>query len=144
MIEENGEMRRKRVSELSAPEKLQYEADVKAKNIILQGVPANVYALTKFPALDSGLAVLVFNKGDNPINAINMMMSFLSTVVTSRFPSMNNQLRNSLNPRQQAMIHDGRVIVQQLQGRQNSFRSGSSRTKSTGQMVVKCFNCQGE
>ncbi|GKE45912.1 hypothetical protein Tco_1473196 [Tanacetum coccineum] len=35
MIEENGEMRRKRVPELSAPEKLQYEVDVKATNIIL-------------------------------------------------------------------------------------------------------------
>nr|GEV40025.1 hypothetical protein [Tanacetum cinerariifolium] len=45
MIEENGEMRRKRVPELSAPEKLQYEADIKATNIILQGVPADVYAL---------------------------------------------------------------------------------------------------
>ncbi|GJY96926.1 hypothetical protein Tco_0513836 [Tanacetum coccineum] len=45
MIEENGEMRRKRVPELSAPEKLQYEADVKATNIILQGVPIDVYAL---------------------------------------------------------------------------------------------------
>ncbi|GJW43193.1 retrovirus-related pol polyprotein from transposon TNT 1-94 [Tanacetum coccineum] len=45
MIEENREMRRKRVPELSAPEKLQYEADVKATNIILQGVPVDVYAL---------------------------------------------------------------------------------------------------
>nr|GEZ83780.1 hypothetical protein [Tanacetum cinerariifolium] len=44
MIEDNGEMRRKRVHELSAPEKLQYEGDVKVKNIILQGVPADVYA----------------------------------------------------------------------------------------------------
>ncbi|GJV99618.1 ribonuclease H-like domain-containing protein [Tanacetum coccineum] len=45
MIKENGEMRRKRVTEQSAPEKLQYEADVKATNIILQGVPTDVYAL---------------------------------------------------------------------------------------------------
>ncbi|GJT53029.1 hypothetical protein Tco_0988083 [Tanacetum coccineum] len=45
MIEENGEMRRKRVLELLAPEKLQYEADVKETNIILQGVPVDVYAL---------------------------------------------------------------------------------------------------
>ncbi|GKF72976.1 hypothetical protein Tco_0219308, partial [Tanacetum coccineum] len=70
---------------------------------------------TEFPALDSCLAVLVFNKGDDPIDAINKMMSFLSTVVISRFPSTNNQLRNSSNPRQQATIHDGRVTVQQLQ-----------------------------
>ncbi|GKD51949.1 hypothetical protein Tco_1280925 [Tanacetum coccineum] len=99
---------------------------------------------TEFTALDFGLVVPVFNKGDNPIEAINKMMSFLSTVVTSRFPSTNNQLRNSSNPRQQATIQDGRVTVQQLQGRQNSFRAGSSGTKSTGQRVVKCFNYQGD
>ncbi|GJU65200.1 hypothetical protein Tco_1247035 [Tanacetum coccineum] len=40
------------------------------------------------------------------------MMSFLSTVVTSRYPTTNNQLRNSLNPRQQATINDGRVTLQ--------------------------------
>ncbi|GKD05928.1 hypothetical protein Tco_1180902 [Tanacetum coccineum] len=258
MIEENREMRRKRVPELSAPEKLQYEADVKATNIILQGVPTDVYALvshhrvakdlweriellmqgtsltkqerkfaqfindmhiyqmrlqlfqvntkflnslpsewskfvtdvklvkdlhvtnfdqlfahlkhhesheneisllkeqshdplalysvshpstpqavtyqsnapqtiyqqpqaisqidyqpqqTEFPALDFGLTVPVFNKGDDPIDTINKMMSFLSTMVTSRFPSMNNQLINSSNPRQQSTIQDGRVTV---------------------------------
>ncbi|GJU23803.1 retrovirus-related pol polyprotein from transposon TNT 1-94 [Tanacetum coccineum] len=99
---------------------------------------------TEFLILDSGLVVPVFNKGDDPIDAINKMMLFLSTVVTSRFPSMNNQLRNSSNPRQQATIQDGRVTVQQVQGRQNSFGAGSSGTKSTGQRVVKCFNCQGE
>ncbi|GJT85696.1 hypothetical protein Tco_1067413 [Tanacetum coccineum] len=154
---ENKEMRRKRVPELSAPEKLQYEADVKATNIILQGVPVAVYALLfvhlehheahaneirllkerKFPALDSGLAIPVFNKGDDPIDAINKMMSFLSTVVTSRFPSTNNQLRKFSNPRQQETIQDGRVTVQQLQERQNSFGAGSSGTKSTGQRVEK-------
>ncbi|GJX66538.1 hypothetical protein Tco_0300881 [Tanacetum coccineum] len=180
LIEENGEMRRKRVLELSAPEKLQYEADVKAINIILQdevatdlhvtnfdklfahlehheahaneirllkeqshdplalysvshpstpqvvtyqsNAPQTIYQQpqaisqidyqlqhTEFPALDFGLIVPVFNKGDDPIEAINKMMSFLSTVVT---------------------IQDGRVTVQQLQGRQKSFGAGSSGTKS--------------
>ncbi|GKF67370.1 hypothetical protein Tco_0197049, partial [Tanacetum coccineum] len=66
---------------------------------------------TEFPALDFGLAVPVFNKGEDPIDAINKMMSFLSTVVTSCFPSTNNQLRNSSNPQQQATIQDGRVTV---------------------------------
>ncbi|GJW72392.1 hypothetical protein Tco_0129309 [Tanacetum coccineum] len=64
--------------------------------------------LVEFPQIDYGLAVPVFKQGDNPIDAINKMMSFMSTVVTSRFPSTNNQLRNSSNPRQQATIHDGR------------------------------------
>ncbi|GKC28516.1 hypothetical protein Tco_1035810 [Tanacetum coccineum] len=46
------------------------------------------------------------------------MMSFLSAVVTSRYPTTNNQLRNSSNPRQQATINDGRVTLQPVQGRQ--------------------------
>nr|GEV54408.1 hypothetical protein [Tanacetum cinerariifolium] len=82
------------------------------------------------------------------------MMSFLSTVVTSHFPSTNNQLRNLSNPRQQATIHDGRVTVQPLQGRQNSYDTGTSGTRAdtsgTGanyscqQRIVKCFNYQRE
>nr|GEX71737.1 hypothetical protein [Tanacetum cinerariifolium] len=62
----------------------------------------------KIVQIDSGLAVHVFKQGDDPIDAITKMMSFLSTVITSCFPSTNNQLRNSSNPRQQATIHDGR------------------------------------
>ncbi|GJW31812.1 retrovirus-related pol polyprotein from transposon TNT 1-94 [Tanacetum coccineum] len=86
--------------------------------------------LTEFPQIDSGLAVSAFKQGDDPIDAINKMMSFLSTVVTSRFPSTNNQLRNSSNPRQQAIIHDGRVTVQPYQGRTNSCAAGTSETRA--------------
>nr|GEX95719.1 hypothetical protein [Tanacetum cinerariifolium] len=60
-------------------------------------------------AQDSGLIVRVFQKGDDPIDAINHMMSFLTAIVTSRYPPTNNQLRNSSNPRQQATINNGRV-----------------------------------
>nr|GFC10200.1 hypothetical protein [Tanacetum cinerariifolium] len=49
------------------------------------------------------------------------MMPFLSVVVTSRYPTTNNQSRNSSNPRQQATINDGRVTLQPIQGRQISF-----------------------
>ncbi|GJX32493.1 retrovirus-related pol polyprotein from transposon TNT 1-94 [Tanacetum coccineum] len=103
--------------------------------------------LDEFPQIDSGLTVHVFKQGDDLIDAINKMMSFLSTIVTSRFPTTNNQLRNSSNPRQQATIHDGRVTVQPLQGRPNSYDAGTSGTRgrtSGQQRVVKCFNCQGE
>ncbi|GKB45721.1 reverse transcriptase domain-containing protein, partial [Tanacetum coccineum] len=110
--------------------------------------------LAKFPQIDSGLAVPVFKQGDDLIDAINKIMSFLSTVVTSRSLSTNNQLRNSSNPKQQATIHDGRVTVQPVQRRQNSFAAGISGTRAnisgTGgnnsgqQRVVKCFNYQGK
>ncbi|GKE04506.1 hypothetical protein Tco_1396524 [Tanacetum coccineum] len=65
----------------------------------------------EFPQLDLGLTVPVFKQGDDPIDAINHMMSFLSAVVTSRYPTTNNQLRNSSNPRQQATINDGRTVI---------------------------------
>nr|GEX49744.1 hypothetical protein [Tanacetum cinerariifolium] len=64
------------------------------------------------------------DQGDDPIDAINHMMSFLSVVVTSRYPTSNNQLRNSSNPRQQATIHDGRATLQPIQGSQISFSTG--------------------
>nr|GEX77966.1 hypothetical protein [Tanacetum cinerariifolium] len=74
------------------------------------------------------------------------------TVVTSRFPTTNNQLRNSLNPRKQATINDGRVTLQPLQGRQISFATSTSRTytpaasgsNSGKQRTIICYNCKRE
>ncbi|GKC08539.1 hypothetical protein Tco_1000149 [Tanacetum coccineum] len=60
------------------------------------------------------------------------MMSFLTAVVTSRYPTTNNQLRNSSNPRQQATINNGRVTLQPIQGRQTSLAAGTSRTYTPG------------
>ncbi|GJT45508.1 hypothetical protein Tco_0954223 [Tanacetum coccineum] len=86
----------------------------------------------EFSQLDSGLTVLVFKQDDDPIDAINHMMSFLSAVVTSRYPTTNNHLRNLLNPRQQATINDGRVTLQPVQGRQISFAMSTTRTYTPG------------
>nr|GEU94004.1 hypothetical protein [Tanacetum cinerariifolium] len=82
--------------------------------------------LAEFPQIDCGLAVPVFKQGDDHVDAINKMMSFLFTIVASRFPSTNNQLRNSSNLRQQATMHDGWVTVQPLHGRPNSYANGTS------------------
>nr|GEW49807.1 hypothetical protein [Tanacetum cinerariifolium] len=46
--------------------------------------------LAEFPQIDSDLALLMFKQGDEPIDAINKMMSFLSTVVTSRTGGNNS------------------------------------------------------
>ncbi|GJR40029.1 retrovirus-related pol polyprotein from transposon TNT 1-94 [Tanacetum coccineum] len=107
---------------------------------------------SKFSQLDSGLTIPVFKHGDDPIDAINHVMSFLSAVVTSRYPTTNNQLRNSSNPRQQATINDGRVTVQPVQGRQISYAAGTTRTFTPGasgsnsgkQRIVTCYNCKGD
>ncbi|GJT06542.1 hypothetical protein Tco_0841004 [Tanacetum coccineum] len=44
-VEENGVIRTKKYAELSAAEKIQADCDMKATNIILQGLPANIYSL---------------------------------------------------------------------------------------------------
>nr|GEX43668.1 hypothetical protein [Tanacetum cinerariifolium] len=80
------------------------------------------------------------------------MMSFLTAVVTSRYPPTNNQLRNSSNPRQQATINNGRVIVQPIQRRHTSLSAGTSRTytseasrnNSRKKKTVVYYNCKGE
>ncbi|GKB82771.1 hypothetical protein Tco_0949666 [Tanacetum coccineum] len=66
----------------------------------------------KFPQPDSSLIVPVFKQGNDSIDAINHIMSFLLAIVTSRYHTTNNQLRNSSNPRQQATINDGRATLQ--------------------------------
>nr|GEW22811.1 retrovirus-related Pol polyprotein from transposon TNT 1-94 [Tanacetum cinerariifolium] len=72
-----------------------------------------VHHSLEFSSPETGLVVLVFQKGDDPIDAINHMMSFLTVVVTSRYPATNNQLRTSSNPRQQATINNGRVLQEE-------------------------------
>ncbi|GJR83726.1 retrovirus-related pol polyprotein from transposon TNT 1-94 [Tanacetum coccineum] len=114
--------------------------------------PPQINQQSEFSQQDSGLIVLVFQKGDDPIDAINHMMSFFTAVVTSRYPTTNNQLRNSSNPRQQATINNGRVTLQPIHGRQTSFATGTSRTytpresgsNSGKQRTVICYNYKGE
>ncbi|GJR83883.1 retrovirus-related pol polyprotein from transposon TNT 1-94 [Tanacetum coccineum] len=73
--------------------------------------------------IDSGLAVLVFKQGDDPIDVINKMMSFLVTVqpVQGRKTSFAAGMSGT---------------------RANISRT--RRNNSGQQRFVKCFNCQGE
>nr|GFA42187.1 hypothetical protein [Tanacetum cinerariifolium] len=168
-VEVEGVTRLKKYSELSAAEAIQADCDVKATNIILQGLPPEVYALvsthkvakelweriqmlmqgtsltkqerecklydafdkfayqkgeplrtdtssfvnhnaymasslspqvayasmdqqsSEYSPPEAGLVVPVFQKEDDPIDAINHMMSFVTSVVASRYPATNNQ-----------------------------------------------------
>nr|GEU44924.1 pseudo histidine-containing phosphotransfer protein 6 [Tanacetum cinerariifolium] len=187
-------VRTKKYAEIFVAEKIQAECDMKATNIILQGLPADIYSLprlnnsfvppshtyqsqinhqtssvsqvayqsplaptqpmTESPLVDSGFAIPVFSPGDDSISYLNKAMDFLTAVASLRFPSTNNQLRTSSNPRNQATIQDNRVTVQQVQGRQGqsysvmtykgnatSYRGNNA---SETARVVKCYNYQGE
>nr|GEV06234.1 hypothetical protein [Tanacetum cinerariifolium] len=147
-VEEDGVTKLKKYFELSTAEAIQADCDVKATNIILEGLRLEVYALerecklydefdmfayqkgetlhdyylrfslllndmnmynmkleqfqidyaqiahnpSEFSSPETRLVVPVFEKGDDPIDAINHMMSFLTVVVTSRYPATNNQV----------------------------------------------------
>ncbi|GJS10580.1 hypothetical protein Tco_0367376 [Tanacetum coccineum] len=75
--------------------------------------------LADFPQIDYGLAVHVFKKGNDPIDAINKMMSFLSTVG-----------------------RQGSFVAGTSRTRANI--SGTSGNNSGQQRIMKCFNCQEE
>nr|GEY67940.1 hypothetical protein [Tanacetum cinerariifolium] len=87
---------------------------------------------SEFSSPKTGLVVPVFQKGDDPIDAINHMMSFLTSVVNSRYLATTNLIQTSSNPRQQATINDGRVTIQPIQGRQSHMSAGSSRPFTSG------------
>ncbi|GJT90269.1 ribonuclease H-like domain-containing protein [Tanacetum coccineum] len=67
--------------------------------------------MTESPFVDSSFAIPVFSPRDDLIAYLNKAIAFLTVVASLRFPSTNNQLRISSNPRNQATIQDGRVIV---------------------------------
>ncbi|GJV89552.1 hypothetical protein Tco_1533490 [Tanacetum coccineum] len=120
--------------------------------VAYQSPQAPTQLMIELPFVDSGFAVPMFSPGDDLIACLNKAMAFLTAVASSRFPITNNQLRASSNLRNQATIQDGRVTVQQVQGRQGQNYSGntykSNATSSRGNTtsgqarVVKCYNCQ--
>nr|GEV67786.1 retrovirus-related Pol polyprotein from transposon TNT 1-94 [Tanacetum cinerariifolium] len=137
-IEENRGTRPKKYSELSATEAIQDDCDVKATNIILQGLPPKERECKLYDEFDkfaykkgesllnqqpefsqpgSGLIVLVFQKGDDPIDAINHMMSFLTVV--GRHTSL-------------------------AVGTSRTYTSGASGNNSKKQRTVVCYNYKGE
>ncbi|GJY69568.1 hypothetical protein Tco_0472550 [Tanacetum coccineum] len=74
-------------------------------------------------------------------------------------PQTNNQLRTSSNTRNQATVQDGRVVVQNVQGRHNqnqrNFARGAGAAGNEGAQnragnanasqgkPIKCYNCNG-
>nr|GEV13862.1 hypothetical protein [Tanacetum cinerariifolium] len=101
-----------------------------------------VHQQTEFTSPDTRLVVPVFQKGDDPIDVINQTMSFLTSVVTLRYPLTNNQLRTSSNPCQQAIINNGRVIIQPIQGRQNSMAAGEELEFLADPGIAKTLSTQ--
>nr|GEW89476.1 hypothetical protein [Tanacetum cinerariifolium] len=129
-IKENGVTRLRKYSELTHAEAIQADCDVKATNIILQGLPPEVYGLISNHKVTKELW-----------ERIQLLMQETSLTKQERECKL-----------QQATINDERVTLQLVQERQISFATGTSRTytpaasgsNSRKQKTVICYNCKGE
>ncbi|GJZ23449.1 retrovirus-related pol polyprotein from transposon TNT 1-94 [Tanacetum coccineum] len=104
--------------------------------------------------LDSGLS-----STDNLIENLTNTLALLTQSYKTYLPQTNNQLRTSSNTRNQATVQDGRVVVQNVQGRQNRGQGNNARgggaagyggaqnrvgNANPGQArQIKCYNCNG-
>ncbi|GJQ91283.1 hypothetical protein Tco_0002422 [Tanacetum coccineum] len=89
--------------------------------------------------LDLGLTVPVFKQGDDPIDAINHIMSFLSVVVTSPLSYYQQSIRNSSTLGKQATINNGRNNFITILGRNffaSDTRSRNLQQRSATQTVI--------
>nr|GFA41585.1 hypothetical protein [Tanacetum cinerariifolium] len=164
-IKENGVTRPKKYSELSATEAIQADCDVKATNIILQGLPpeyGSPYQSSQYGSHAQSSTPLSITYPSNDFQSLvnhNIYNPSSSIPQVEYAPSVHQQSDFSQPDSglivlvfQKATINNGRVIVQPIQGRQNSLVAGTTRpytsrpsgNNSRKQRTVVCYNCKGE
>ncbi|GJR57115.1 hypothetical protein Tco_1499277 [Tanacetum coccineum] len=105
--------------------------------------------------LDSGISLT-----DNLIKNLTNTLALRTQSYKTDLPQTNNQLRTSSNTRNQATVQDGRVVVQNVQGRQNRGQGNNARgagaagyggaqnrvgNANLGQArQIKCYNCNAQ
>ncbi|GJW84100.1 retrovirus-related pol polyprotein from transposon TNT 1-94 [Tanacetum coccineum] len=96
---------------------------------------------------------------DNLIDNLTNTLALLPQSYKAYLPQTNNQLRTSSNIRNQAIIQDDTVVLQNVQGRQNSgqgnnargagaavYRGSQNRVGNVNPCQIrqiKCYNCNG-
>ncbi|GJU96783.1 hypothetical protein Tco_1321539 [Tanacetum coccineum] len=109
-IEENGVTRTKKYVELSAAEKIQADYDMKATNIILQGLPADIYLLVNHHRVAKDLwergeslhkYYLRFTQLINDMNIYKMKMEQFQ---------VNTKFLNSLPPEWSKFVTDVKLV----------------------------------
>nr|GEV48374.1 hypothetical protein [Tanacetum cinerariifolium] len=111
------------------------------------------------PIVDSSLS-----PAENLIENLTNTLALLTQSYKTFLPQTNNQIQTSSNARNQAIVQDGIVVVQNVQGRQNKGQGvnpqggnaagyGGAQTRvgnvNLGQArpgqarLVKCYNCNG-
>ncbi|GJR51761.1 hypothetical protein Tco_1402282 [Tanacetum coccineum] len=100
-----------------------------------------------------------FSIDNEVLENLTKQVTLLAQQYKTQFPQTNNQLRTSSNKRNQATVQNGRVVVQNVQGRQNRVqgnnamgdivtRNGGAQNRAGNANVrqgkpIKCYNCNG-
>ncbi|GJR55315.1 hypothetical protein Tco_1405836 [Tanacetum coccineum] len=142
-IEENGVTRPKKYSELSATEAIQADCDIKATNIILQGLPPEVYALSQQYSK---------NQSSTPLSITYPSNDYQSSVHHNVYspPSFIPQLEYAptINKQQQRpefpQLDLGLTVLVFKQGTSRTYTLGTSRSNSGKQRTVIYYKCKGE
>ncbi|GJW09984.1 hypothetical protein Tco_1575811 [Tanacetum coccineum] len=113
-VEENGVIRTKKYAELSAAEKIQADCDMKATNIILQGLPTDIYSLERECKLYDAFDKFTHIKGEslhtyylrftqliNDMNIYKMKMEQFQ---------VNTKFLNSLPPEWSKFVTDVKLV----------------------------------
>ncbi|GJS59480.1 integrase, catalytic region, zinc finger, CCHC-type containing protein [Tanacetum coccineum] len=124
--------RPQRLEDLVGQDKLRYDSDIKAINILPLGFPVDIYTLINHyqtkkeiwerveelikvvqqPATfqpDIKFVAPTFLPTDDLIASLNKAMIFLSSAYNSRYPPTNTQPRTSSNPKTQATIQNAKL-----------------------------------
>ncbi|GJR47218.1 hypothetical protein Tco_1315321 [Tanacetum coccineum] len=114
-VEENGVIRTKKYAELSVAEKIQADCDMNATNIILQGLPADIYSLQEreyqlYDAFDKFTHIkgetlhkyyLIFTQLINDMNIYNMKIEQFQ---------VNTKFLSSLPPEWSKFVTDVKLV----------------------------------
>nr|GFB29070.1 retrovirus-related Pol polyprotein from transposon TNT 1-94 [Tanacetum cinerariifolium] len=156
-------------SDLNSNERDRYNADIRASNILLKGLPKDTYTLINHytnakDILDNVKMLLEGSELTKEDKESQFTLALLTQSYRTFLPQTNNQLRTSSNPKNQATVQDGRVVVQNAQGRPNrgqgmnpwggnaaGYGEAHNRVENVNQgqarpgqaRAVKCYNCNG-
>nr|GEW26070.1 hypothetical protein [Tanacetum cinerariifolium] len=115
-IKENGVTRLKKYSELSTTEAIQADCDVKATNIILQGLPPKVYALVSTHKVAKELwdRIQMLMQGTSLTKQernANCMMSLISLRTRRESHFVNTKFLNTLPPEWSKFVIDVKLVT---------------------------------
>ncbi|GJZ66667.1 hypothetical protein Tco_0623363 [Tanacetum coccineum] len=123
---QQGPVRARVLNDLSAEEKERYKADIRATNILLQGIPKDIYSLINHytDAKDIWENVKMILEGSE------LTKDDRESQLYDEFEHFRQNRRNhsrilpSSNARNKAMVQDGKVVVQDVRGRYNATNQG--------------------